>query len=172
MIGTGLVGMGISLGLHGLGVLQLDLSQPRPETLAVGLAMTMIGGAILGLAVEGAFRSPSLRPDATAWETVASWIPAMFIALWMVERLEGLAVRLLSRFSDLFDLVSVYVDHVGDRGLWAGLAGIPLTWLALQFGSPRYRFIGDNAPALLYGCWMALVIMTYATTGTGTYLTI
>lgn len=172
VIGTGLVGKGITLCLHGIGVLQLDLSQPETEALAVGLAMAMIGGGALGLGVEGAFRSPTLRPDAVAWETAATLVPALLIALWIAERLEGWAIRLLPRFSDLFALVPSYVNEVGNRGLVAGLAGIPLVWLALQFGAPRYRFIGENAPALLYACWMALVIMAYRTTETGLGLAI
>ena len=165
VIGTGLVGTGIALSLHGLGILRLDISQPESEALAVGVAVAMIGSTILGLAVEGGFRSQSLRPDAAAWETTATWVPAMLIALWVTERLEALAARLLPRFSDLFDLVPSYVDQVGSRGLLAGLAGIPLIWLALQFGAPRYRFVAENAPALLYACWMALVIMAYRSTG-------
>ena len=172
VIGTGLVGKGIALCLHGLGILRLDIPQPEAEALAVGLAVAMIGGAILGLAVESAFRSPSLRPDAAAWEMLVAWVPALLIALWVTERLEGLAVRLLPRFSDLFSLVPSYVNEVGDRGLIAGLAGLPLMWLMLQFGPPRYRFVGENAPALLYACWMALVIMAYRTTETGLPLAI
>ena len=160
---TGLVGMGASLTLHGLGALRLHISHPDPEALAVGVAITMIGCAILGLAVEGGFRSPSLHPDAAPWETTVTWIPAMLIALWIVERIEGLATRLLPRFSDLFNLVPSYVDQVGKRGLVAGLAGLPLLWVALEFGAPRYRFIGENSPALLYVCWMALVILAYWT---------
>ena len=172
VIGTGLVGKGIALCLHGLGILRLDIPQPDAEALAVGLAMVMIGSAILGLAVEGGFRSPTLRPDAAAWEMLVAWVPALLIALWVAERLESLAARLLPGFSDLFDLVPSYVNEVGNRGLVAGLAGIPLMWLALQFGAPRYRFVGENAPALLYACWMALVIIAYRTTETSIALTI
>ena len=167
VIGTGLVGMGIALCLHGLGILRLGISQPDVEALAVGLAVAMIGGAILGLAVEGGLRSPSVRPDAAPWEIMVTWVPALLIALWVVERLEGLATRLLPRFSDLFDLVPLYVDQVGNRGLLAGLAGLPLVWVALQFGAPRYRFVGENSPALLYAAWMALVIVAYRSSGTG-----
>ena len=101
-----------------------------------------------------------------------AWVPALLIALWVAERLESLAARLLPGFSDLFDLVPSYVNEVGNRGLVAGLAGIPLMWLALQFGAPRYRFVGENAPALLYACWMALVIIAYRTTETSIALTI
>lgn len=162
-VATGLVGMGASLTLHGLGALRLDISQPDPEALAVGVTMTMIGCAILGLAVEGGFRSRSRHPDAASWETTVTWIPALLIALWIVERLEGLATRLLPRFSDLFNLVPSYVDQVGKWGLVAGLAGLPLLWVALEFGAPRYRFIGENSPALLYVCWMALVTISYRT---------
>lgn len=160
-VATGLVGMGAALTLHGLDALRMDISQPDPEALAVGVATTMIGCAILGLAVEGGFRSGSLRPDAASWETTVTWIPALLIALWIVERLEGLATRLLPRFSDLFDLVPSYVDQVGKQGLVAGLAGLPLLWVALEFGAPRYPFIGENSPALLYACWMALVIIAH-----------
>lgn len=164
--GTGLVGKGITLFLHGVGLIHFNLPEPDHEVLAAGLAMAMIGSAIIGLAVEVAFRSPSLRTDAAPWETTVSWAPALLVALWMVERLEGLAARLLPRFSELFNLVPSYLNEVGNRGLLAGLAGIPLIWLALQFGAPRYRSIGDNSPALLYGCWMALVIVGYQSTGT------
>ena len=160
-VATGLVGMGAGLTLHGLGALRMNISQPDPEALAVGVATTMIGCAILGLAVEGGFRSSSLRPDAASWETTVTWIPALLIALWIVERLEGLATRVLPRFSDLFDLVPSYVDQVGKQGLVAGLAGVPLLWVALEFGAPRYPFIGENSPALLYASWMALVIVAH-----------
>ena len=163
VMATGLIGMGTGLTLHGLGVLRMNISQPDPEALAVGVAMATIGCTILGLAVEGGFRSRSLRPDAAPWETAVTWIPAMLIALWIVERLEGLATRLLPPFSDLFNLVPFYVDQVGNRGLLAGLAGLPLLWVALQYGAPRYRFVGENSPALLYVCWMALVIIAYWT---------
>ena len=161
VVATGLIGMGVSLTLHGIGALRMNISQPDPEALAVGVGMTMIGSAILGLAVEGGFRSRTQRPDAAPWETTVTWIPALLIALWIVERLEGLATRLLPRFSDLFNLVPYYVDQVGNRGLLAGLAGLPLIWVALEFGAPRYRFIGENSPALLYVCWMALVIIAH-----------
>lgn len=163
VVATGLIGMGLGLTLHGLGVLQLNISQPDPEALAVGVATTMIGCAILGLAVEGGFRSRSLRPEAAAWETAVTWIPALLIALWIVERLEGLATRLLPRFSDLFNLVSVYVNEVGNQGLAAGFVGLSLVWVALQFGAPHYRLIGENSPALLYLCWMAMVTIAYRT---------
>ena len=165
--GTGLAGKGIALCLHGLGILQVDLTSPETETLAVGLAMAMIGSAILGLAAEGAFRSSSIPTDASPWEIAVAWIPALLIALWVVERLESWALRLLPRFSDLFNLVPSYVNEVGDRGLLAGLVGIPLVWLALQFGAPRYRFVGENAPAVLYVCWISLVILAYRTADPG-----
>ena len=161
VVATGLIGMGASLTLHGLGVLRVNISQPHPEALAVGVAMTMIGCAILGLAVESSFRSGSVRPDAAAWETTVTWIPALLIALWIVERLEGLATRLLPRFSDLFNMVPFYVNAVGNQGLTAGFVGLTLVWVTLQFGAPRYPFIGENSPALLYTCWMALVILAY-----------
>lgn len=163
VVATGVVGMGIGAGLHGLGVLRLNIAQPESEALAVGLALTMIGSAILGLSTEAGFRSPSLRTEAAAWETTVTWIPAFLVTLWMVERIESLASRLLPAFSDLFNLVPLYVDHVSTRGLLAGLAGLPLMWLALQYGAPRSRFIGENAPALVYACWMTLVIVTYGT---------
>lgn len=157
--GTGLAGQGIALSLHGIGLISLNLPPPDHEALAAGLAIAMIGSTVIGLASEVAFRSPSLRADAAPWETAASWIPALLIALWIVERLEGFAARLLPRFSELFNLVPAYLDEVGNRGLLAGVAGIALMWLALQFGAPHYPLIGDNSPALLYVCWMALVII-------------
>ena len=153
--------MGIALGLHGVGILQLGISQPVEEALAVGLATAMIGSVVMGLAVEGGFRSPSRRPDAAAWETAVAWIPAIPVSLWITEWLESLATRYLSPFSDLFDLVPLYVNEVGNQGIVAGLVGLPLFWVALQYGAPRYQLLGENAPALLYGCWMALVIMAY-----------
>ena len=159
--GTGLAGMGIILCLRGIGLISFNLPQAAHEALAAVLAIAMIGSAIIGLAAEAAFRSPSLRSDAAPWETAVSWIPALLIALWMVERLEGIAVRLLPRYSELFNLVPTYLNELGNRGLPAGLAGIALMWLALQFGAPRYPPVGDNSPALLYACWMALVIVNY-----------
>ncbi|MDE0168355.1 MAG: hypothetical protein OXS29_02415 [bacterium] len=161
VVATGLIGMGVGLTLHGLGVLRLNISQSDAEALAVGVAMAMIGCAILGLAVEGGFRSRSLHPDTVAWESTVTWIPALLITLWIVERLEGLATRLLPRFSDLLNLVPAYVNEVGKQGLAAGLVGLTLVWVALQFGAPRYRFIGENAPSLLYVCWMGMVTIGY-----------
>ena len=161
VVATGLIGMGVGLTLHGLGVLDLNISQSDAEALAVGVAMAMIGCAILGLAVEGGFRSRSLHPDAVAWESTVTWVPALLITLWIVERLEGLASRLLPRFSDLLNLVPAYVNEVGNQGLAAGLVGLTLVWVALQFGAPRYRSIGENAPSLLYVCWMAMVTIGY-----------
>ncbi len=161
VVATGLVGMGAGLTLHGLGVLHLNISQPDPEALAVGVAMAMIGCTILGLAVEGGFRSRSLHPDAVPWETTVAWIPAMLIALWIIERLEGLATRHLPRFSDLLNLVPAYLDEVGNQGLAAGLVGLTLVWVTIQFGASRYRFIGENAASLLYVCWMAMVTIAY-----------
>lgn len=157
---TGLIGMGLSLTLHGLGVIHVNIARPDPEALAVGVAITMIGCAILGLAVEGGFRSRSLRSDAAAWETAVTWIPALLIALWIVERLESLATRHLPPFSDLFNLIPVYLNEVGNQGLASGFVGLSLAWVALQFGAQQYRFIGENAPALLYVCWMAMVIIS------------
>ncbi len=165
--GTGLAGMGIGLTLHGLAILRLDLSQSDAEVLAVGFGVLMIGSALLGLSVEGAFRSPSIRPDAAAWETVAPWLPALLVSLWVVERLESLAARVLLPLSDLLELVPAYLDQVGNRGLLAGLVGIALTWPTLQYAAPRYRLVGANIPALLYACWMAVVLVTYQSTGIG-----
>ena len=159
--GTGLAGKGIALCLYGIGLSSVNLPQPDHEALAAGLAIAMIGGAIIGLAAETAFRSPSQRPDAAPWETTVTWIPALLIALWIAEQLESLAALLLPPFSELFNLVPAYLNEVGNRGLLAGPAGIALMWLALQFGAPRYPLIGDNSPALLYACWMALVIINY-----------
>ena len=159
--GTGLAGKGIALCLYGIGLISVALPQPDHEALVAGLAITMIGSTLIGLAAEMAFRSPSLRGDAAPWETTVSWIPALLIALWMVEGLEALATRLLPGFSELFQMVPDYLDEVGNRGLLAGPAGIALMWLALQFGAPRYPAIGDNSPAFIYACWMALVIVDY-----------
>lgn len=159
--GTGLAGKGIILCLSGIGLINVNLPQADHEALAAGLAIAMIGSATIGLAAEMAFRSPGLRSDAAPWETAVSWIPALLITLWMLERLEGISARLLPRFSELFDLVPAYLDELGNRGLPAGLAGIALIWVALQFGAPRYPPIGYNSPALVYACWMALVIVSY-----------
>ena len=163
--GTGLIGMGVALFLHGLGILRLDISQPGAEALAVGLAIAMIGGAILGLAVESALRSPSIRSDAAPWETVTTGLPALLISLMAVRVLEGWSTRLLLRFSDLFELVPSYLDEVSDSGRLAGLVGLALMWTALQFGAPRARLVGENAPALLYVCWMVAVIMAHRPIG-------
>ena len=170
--GTGLVGKGIGLSLNGLGLVPLDITQPSSEALAVGVATTMMGGAILGLAVEGAFRSPPLRRDAAPWETLVASLPALVIALWAVERLEGLSARLLPRFSDLFELVPAYLDVVGNRGLIAGLTGLPLIWATLRSTGDRYPVVGANSPALLYACWMALAIAAYRATEAGTTLAV
>ena len=169
---TGLVGKGIALGLNGLGLIRLDIAQPASEALAVGLATALIGGTTLGLAVEGGFRSPPVRPDAAPWETLVASLPALLIALWVVERLEGLAARLLPGFSELFELVPAYLDVVGNRGLLAGLTGLPLIWAALRSTGHRYPVVGANAPALLYTCWMALVITAYNATEAGAALTV
>ncbi len=165
VMATGLIGTGIALGLDGLGALRLNIPQPESEALAVGLAAAMIGSALLGVAVEGAFRSPTLRPDAAPWEILVSYIPGLAVTLAITELLESWAARLLPRFSDLFELVPSYLDTVGNRGVIAGLAGLALMWPALQYGAPRYRFVGENAPALLYLCWMAAVIAAYPPSG-------
>lgn len=158
---TGLAAIGTALMLDGLGFLQLDIPQPASEALAVGLAAMMLGGALLGMAVEGSFRTTSRRPDAEPWETLVTYVPAMAATLGVIELIEGWAARLLPRFSDLFALLASCLDAVGSRGLTAGAAGLALMWAALQFGAPRYPFLGENAPALLYICWTAAVILTH-----------
>lgn len=161
VIGTGLAGKGIALCLHGLGLIDSNLPGPAHEALAAGLGMAMIGSATIGLAVEAAFRSPSFRADAAPWETLLSMVPALPVTLWALERIESIAARLLPQFSEILRLVPDYLNEVGNRGLVAGLIGLPLMWLALQYGAPRYPFIGENSPALLYTCWMTLVIVGY-----------
>ena len=95
VMATGLIGTGIALGLDGLGALRLNIPQPESEALAVGLTATMIGSALLGVAVEGAFRSPTLRPDAAPWEILVSYIPGLAVTLAITELLESWAARLL-----------------------------------------------------------------------------
>lgn len=158
---TGLAAVGTALVLDGLGFLHLDIPQPESEALAVGLAVMMLGGALLGMAVEGSFRTTSRRPDAAPWETLVTYVPAMALTLGVIELMEGWAARLLPRFSDLFALLTSCLDAVGGSGLTAGAAGLALMWTALQYGAPRYPLLGENAPALLYICWTAAVILTY-----------
>lgn len=158
---TGLAAIGAALALDGLGFLQLDIPHPESEALAVGLAAMMLGGALLGMAVEGSFRTTSRRPDAAPWETLVTYIPAMAFTLGVIELMEGWAARLLPRFSDLFVLLASYLDAAGNIGLTVGAAGLALMWTSLQFGAPRHPFLGEYAPALLYICWTAAVILTY-----------
>ncbi len=161
VMGTGLVGTGVSLCLQGLNLIDSYLPEPAHETLTTGLVIAMIGSALTGLAVETAFRSTSLRREAAPWETVVSWVPALLVSLWFIERVEGIAARLLPPFSEMFVLVPAYLNEVGNRGWVAGLIGLPLMWVAIQYGAPRYPFIGANYPGLLYFCWMTLVIIDY-----------
>ena len=158
---TGLAALGAALALDGLGFLRLDLPQSESETLAAGLAVMMLSCALLGAAVEGCFRTTSLRPDAAPWETAAAYAPALALTLAVMELMEGWSARLLPRFSDLFALVPSYLDAAGSRGWTAGIAGLALMWCALQFGAPRFPAAGENAPALLYTCWMLSSILTY-----------
>lgn len=158
---TGLAALGAALGLDGLGFLRLDIPHSESETLAAGLVVLMLSGVLLGAAVEGSFRSTSLRPDAAPWETAAAYAPALAAALAALELMEGWAARLLPRFSDLFELVPSYLDAAGGRGPTAGLAGLALMWSALQFIAPRFPAAGENAPALLYTCWMISLIISY-----------
>ncbi len=161
VIGTGLVGIGVSLCLQGLGLIDPHFPEPAHETLTTGLVITMFGSAFTGLAVETAFRSTSLRADADHWETVVTWVPALLVSLWLMERVEQLAIRLLPPISEVFSLVPSYLNEVGNRGWMAGIVALPLIWLALRFGAPEFPFMGENSPALLYACWMALVILSY-----------
>lgn len=163
--GTGLVGMGVVLCLRGVGLIDLNISGVPHEALAAGLAIAMIGSAATGLVVETAFRSAALRTDAAPWETTVSCLPALVLSLWILEVLEGFAARLLPRFSEILTLVPSYLNEVGNQGLLAGLAGILLMGMVLQFGAQYHPLIGENAPALIYACWMALVIFGYRPPG-------
>ena len=158
---TGLAALGAALALDGLGFLRLDLPQPESETLAAGLAVIMLSCALLGAAAEGCFRSAGLHPGAAPWETAAAYAPALALTLAVMELMEGWAARLLPRFSELFTLVPSYLDAAGSRGWTAGAAGLALMWSALQFGAPRFPAAAENAPALLYTCWMLSSILTY-----------
>ena len=160
VIGTGLAGMGVGLTLHGFGLLTLDLAPPESEVLGVGVAVLMLGAAVLGLAVEGGL-GPGRTVDAEPWETLLTWVPALLIGLWITGRLEALASSTLIRFSGLFDLVPDYLGVVGSRGWPASLIGLALLWPALEYGAPRYPVIASNIPSLLYAPWIVLVILEY-----------
>ena len=161
VIGTGLAGMGIGLALGGLGLLTLDLAPPESEVLAVGVAVLMLGAAVIGLAAEGGLGRSGRRAEAEPWETLLTWVPAILVGTWITGWLAGLSASALARFSELFDLVPAYLDVVGGRAWPAGLIALALAWPALQYGAPRYRWIAANVPSLLYAPWMLLVILEY-----------
>lgn len=161
VIGTGLAGMGIGLALGGFGLLALDLAPPESEVLAVGVAVLMLGAAVIGLATEGGLGPSGRWVESEPWETLLTWVPAILIGLWVTDRLAALAASALARFSELFDLVPAYLHVVGGRGWPAGLIALALAWPALQYGAPRYPWIAANVPSLLYAPWMLLVILEY-----------
>ncbi len=161
VIGTGLVGMGIGLILFGLDRVSLDLPSPSHDALAVGTVIVMLGAAALGVATEGGLRSFRSSDAAQPWERAVSWVPALLIGLWVVGWLARLSESLLLRFSDLLVLVPNYLVQVRDRGWVAGLIALAAIWLTLQYGSTRFRWLGDNLAFFLYTPWMGLVLLTY-----------
>ncbi len=161
VIGTGLAGMGIGLALGGFGLLTLDLAPPESEVLAVGVAVLMLGAAVIGLAVEGGLGLSGRRVEAEPWETLLTWTPAILVGIWLTARLADLATSTLARFSELFDLVPAYLDVVGGRAWPAALIALALAWPALQYGAPRYPWIAANVPSLLYAPWIVLVILEF-----------
>ncbi len=158
--GTGLVGIGLSLTLDGLGVISLVVDADLGQALAVGLVITMIGGFLIGVAVEGPIghiRSPSPgRP----WERLLIGVVALIAFVWFLGLLERLSDRLLLPHSELFGFVAAHLNEVQRAGLAAGLiVGLPVMWALRQFVAPRLPFFEEGAPAALYLVWMIAVIV-------------
>ena len=160
--GTGLIGVGLGLVLNGFGVVDLVVDNDLGQALAVGLVITMIGGFMVGIAVEGPIGNPGSAMKAKPWEALLAAVPALVAFIWVVGLLERLADRLLVPYSELFLFVSSHLNAVQQTGITVGLlVGIPAMWATRQFLAPRLMFFDGAAPGALYLVWMIGVISAY-----------
>lgn len=162
VIGTGMVSIGLTVMLNGLGVLDLVLVDDLGQSLAVGLVLAMIGGFALGVAVEGPIGTSPPAPTTKPWEALVASVPSMLLFVWFLTLVERLADRFLLPYSELFAWVSAHIGAVRQAGLVTGLlVGVPMMWAMRQFLVPKAPLLVGASPGALYVVWMIGVVALY-----------
>ena len=162
VLGTGLVCIGLAFMANGLGVLDPMIESDLGHGLAVGLVIAMLGGFLIGLAVEGPIGYTAPSPDTKPWESLLASVPSMFLFVWLIGLLERIADRFLLPYSELFSYVSEHLNTVQRAGVTTALiVGVPVMWAMCQFLAPRFRFLIGASPGALYIAWMIGVVVLY-----------
>ena len=165
VVGTGLVGLAISVLLDGFEVFDLNLGTSIGGTLGSALVIGVCGGFALGVASEGRYgMARSLEGFPTLEVAIGRVIAIVVMAfglLYAATRLEALVAELPYAFAVGVEVIR----SVGASGFVAAFLGVPAVW-GFRRGLDRLGWGAALTVPMLYLIWLiaALVVFDIPTT--------
>ena len=160
VVGTGLVGLAITILLDGFEIVDLDLGMGIGGTLGAALVIGVCGGFALGVASEGRYgmaRSLEGFPllEVAIGRVVAIVIMA-FLLLFAAGRLEPVIVDLPYPFTVAVEVIR----SVGGSGFVAAFVGVPAAW-GIRRGLNRLGWGRAFVIPTLYFIWLVSALVVF-----------
>lgn len=160
VVGTGLVGLALTVLLDGFEVIDLELGTGIGGTLGAALVIGVCGGFALGVASEGRYgmaRSlegfPSLE---VAFGRLVAIVIMAFALLIVAGRLEPVVADLPYAFGVAVEVIR----SVGSTGFIAALVGVPASW-GIRRGLDRLDWGTGLVIPTLYLIWVIAALVSF-----------